>query len=99
MAEKPKDGKKVKVATAKKRQLQDARKRLQNRSYRSEVRTAYKAFIASLNQKDKEQQLSAFSKLSSLVDKGVNKGLFKLNKASRVKARMSMRMHAKQAAK
>lgn len=98
MAEKPKDGKKVKVATAKKRHLQDARKRLQNRSYRSEVRTAYKAFLSSLKQGDKSVQVAAFSKLSSLVDKGVNKGLFKLNKASRVKARMSVRLHACQSA-
>jgi small subunit ribosomal protein S20 len=98
MAEKPKEQKKVKLATAKKRQLQDTRKRVQNKGYRSEVKTAYKAFLASLKQQDKEVQMGAFSSLASLVDKGVNKGIFKLNKASRVKARMSARLQAKQAA-
>ena len=98
MAEKEKEEKKVKVATAKKRQLQDMRKRVQNKAYRSEVKTAYKAFLTSLKQKDTEKQMSAFSSLASLVDKGVNKGIFKLNKASRVKARMSARLQAKQAA-
>lgn len=94
MAEKPKDSKKVKRPTAQKRHAQDERKRMQNKSYRSSAKTALKTFIASLNQNDMAKKMQSFGALASLVDKGVNRGIFKHNKASRIKARMSVRLQA-----
>jgi small subunit ribosomal protein S20 len=97
MAQAPKDTKeekKVKKATALKRQEQSEKKRVQNKAFRSKVRTAFKGFLTSLSQKDTKKQIDAFSEIASLLDKGVNKGIFKKNKASRLKARMSVRLQA-----
>ena len=97
MAQAPKDAKeekKVKKATALKRQEQSEKKRIQNKAFRSKVRSSLKGFITSLSQKDGQKQMAAFSEVSSLLDKGVNKGIFKMNKASRLKARMSIRLQA-----
>jgi len=91
------EGKKQKRATCKKRHLQDERKRMQNKAYRSKMKTAYKAFLTSLNNADIKIQMDAYSSISSLLDKGVNKGIFKKNKASRLKARMSAKMAVKAA--
>ena len=90
-----KEEKKVKQATAKKRELQDQRKRVQNRAYRSQVRSTIKQFKESLTSGNEEQQKKALATAYSLVDKGVNKSIFKRNKASRIKARLTARMHAK----
>ena len=84
--------KKQKRATCKKRHLQDERKRVQNKAHRSKLKTAYKAFLASLKGDDAKKRMDAYGSLSSLLDKGVNKGVFKKNKASRLKARMSARL-------
>ena len=97
MAQPPKDSKeekKVKKATALKRQEQSERKRIQNKAFRSKVRTAFKGFLSSVNEKDAKKQMVSFAEVSSLLDKGVNKGIFKKNKASRLKARMSVRIQA-----
>ncbi len=95
MADKPKDDKKVKRPTAQKRHVQDERKRMQNKAYRSSVKTALKTFFAALNQNDQAKKMEAFNNLASMVDKGVNRGIFKSNKAGRIKARMSIRLQAK----
>lgn len=86
---------KVKRPTAQKREIQDAKKRLLNRSFRSEVRSAIKALRESVQQNNKDAQKAALSTVYSLVDKGVNKSIFKRNKASRIKARLTAYMHSK----
>ncbi len=91
-AEKEKDAKKQKRPTPQKRQLQSERSRVQNKALRSRLRTSVKAFLDSIKSGNKDQQMKCYSEVSSLVDKGVNKGVFKKNKASRVKARLSARL-------
>ena len=86
---------KAKQPTAKKRELQDARKRLQNRAFRSRVRSTIKQLKDSIASGDKEKQKVALAAVYSLVDKGVNRSVFKRNKASRIKARLTAYMHAK----
>src|SRR5690242_19136482 len=86
---------KVKRATAKKRELQDKRKRLQNRAFRSQVRTTIRQFREGIASRDAEKQKAALAAVYSLVDKGVNRSIFKRNKASRIKARLTAYMHAK----
>ena len=86
---------KVKRATAQKRELQDQKKRLQNRAFRSQVRSTIKQFRDSIASGDKEKQRAALTSVYSLVDKGVNRSIFKRNKASRIKARLTAYMHAK----
>lgn len=92
--QKEKEVKKVKRLTPLKRQDQNEKRRVQNKALRSRLRTTVKAFLDCLKTGTKEQQMACYSEVSSLVDKGVNKGVFKQNKASRVKARLSVRLQA-----
>jgi len=94
MATEPKVVAKTKRATAKKRELQDAKKRLANRAFRGEVRSAIREFREGITQGNKDMQKASLSRIYSLVDKGVKKSIFKQNKASRIKARLTAYMHA-----
>ena len=82
---------KVKRPTAIKRDLQNERNRLLNKAFRSKVSTAIKNFNSSENTQAKEK----LGEIYSLMDKGVKKGIFKQNKANRLKSRMTLKMVAK----
>lgn len=86
---------KAKRASCKKRELQDAKKRVANKAFRARVRTVIKEMRESVSSGDKAKQKEALNKAYSLLDKGVNNGIFKRNKASRTKARLTAYMHAK----
>lgn len=96
MADPKKKGEgKTKRPSALKRDIQNQKRRLRNRSYRSEVLTAVRSLKASLSSKDGAD--SAKTKLDaiySLMDKGVKKGVFKANKAARTKSRLAASVKA-----
>jgi small subunit ribosomal protein S20 len=92
--EKEKEVKQAKRSSAKKRQLQDQKKRLRNRAFRSEVRTIIKQFRETVSSGSSEQLKALLARAFSLMDKGVNKSIFKRNKANRIKARLVARLHA-----
>jgi small subunit ribosomal protein S20 len=75
--------------TALKRDQQNARRNQRNRMFKSSVATAMRAFDETVAKK--EDVSSRLRDLYSLMDKGVKKGVFKLNKASRVKSRLEAR--------
>jgi small subunit ribosomal protein S20 len=83
--------KKVRRPSALKRDIQAAKRNERNRAAKSQVRTAVRGFEEVLV-KDKEEAQKSLSKIYALMDKGVKKGTFKKNKASRVKARMAKRL-------
>lgn len=83
--EKEKKPLKKKRPTALKRKLQDKKKCLQNRVLKSKIHTARRAFV-NLEGEAKEGGLNL---LYSLIDKAVKKGIFKSNKGSRLKSRLS----------
>lgn len=84
--------KKVKRPSALKNDLQNERRRIKNRSYRATVNTAIRSFQTSLDQKEPAESIkSKLNAVCSLMDKGVKKGIFKLNKAARTKARFTAR--------
>jgi len=89
MSEK-KDAPKVKQASALKRDLQNEKNRLRNRSHKASVQTAVRSLRTSLSKKDTEettkQKLDA---IYSLMDKGVKRGVYKANKAARTKSRLA----------
>ena len=89
MAEEKKDAPKVKRPTAQKRDLQNEKKRLHNKSYRAAVTTAIRSLQTSIESKDQAALKDKLSSVYSMVDKGVKTGIFKLNKASRIKARLT----------
>lgn len=92
MAKKEDKNKKVKRPTAEKRMIQNTKKRQQNREFKSQVRTAMRRFEDALTGGNKDQSQEKINVIFSLMDKGVKKGVFKLNKASRTKSRLTARM-------
>jgi small subunit ribosomal protein S20 len=95
MAEdKKKEEAKAKRATPLKRDDQNTKRRLRNRAVKSQVRTVTRQFEESLEKKDGEASKELLQAVYSSVDKAVQKGVFKLNKASRTKARLAARLAA-----
>lgn len=89
MAENKKDTKKVKRASALKRDEQSVKRNLRNRSFKAKVTTAVRSFQESVTQKDASATKTKLNSIYSLMDKGVKKGIYKLNKANRVKSRLT----------
>jgi small subunit ribosomal protein S20 len=87
--------KKVKRPTAQKRVLQSEKRRLNNKIFTSSVRTAMRHFDESLQKGDPSVITERLNEVYSLMDKGVQRGIYKINKASRTKARFAARSAAK----
>jgi small subunit ribosomal protein S20 len=84
---KEKETKKTKRPTAIKRDIQNEKRRLINKSFKSVVRTTLRTFDESLETKDKEKIKASLNDFYSVMDRGVKRGLFKQNKADRSKER------------
>ena len=87
--------------SAKKRIGINKRNRLQNRFYKSSVRTLIKAFVKDLetykisqNLEDKEKVKKLLSSVYSLIDKGTKKNVFHKNTAAKKKARLAAYLKA-----
>jgi small subunit ribosomal protein S20 len=87
MAEEEKK-KKQKRPTAKKRDIQNERKRLRNKSFKSKTKTLIRSFKEFLKKKESPPK-ELLNKIFSLMDKGVKKKIFKKNKANRIKSKLS----------
>ena len=82
----------VKRPSALKRDLQNEKRRLRNRSFRSSVSTAIRSLDESLSQKVGPEAIKAkLQEIYSIVDKGVKGGVFKPRKGARTKSRLSAR--------
>lgn len=79
---------KQKRPTALKRDMQSERRNLANRAFKAKVNTAVRSFHETVSQKDSASAKTKLNDVYSLMDKGVKKGIFKLNKAKRVKSRL-----------
>jgi len=95
MAKEQEKKKKVKISTAIKRDLQSEKSRLRNKVYRSRVRTAIRTFQDTLTKGDQAASTEKLNEAYSLLDKCVQKGVYKLNKASRTKSRLAAKALAK----
>lgn len=91
MADEKKEKVKVKKPTALKRDEQSLKRNLNNRAFKSKVTSAMRYFEEALTKKDAVSIQSRLSDVYSLMDKGVKKGIFKTNKASRAKSRLQVR--------
>ena len=83
--------------SAKKRILINERNRLQNRSYKTSVRTLTKIYSKSLNEyktsptlENKEKVQNILNSTYSLIDKGCKKDVFHRNTAARKKSKMTL---------
>jgi small subunit ribosomal protein S20 len=86
MAEKENATKKTKRPSALKRHLQSEKRRLRNKNFKSKIATSIKALEKSIKTAEDAGKLQ---EVYSLADKGVKKGIFKANKAARIKSRMT----------
>lgn len=91
MAEEKKDSK-TKRPTAKKRDIQNAKRRLHNRSFKSRMKTAVRSFENEVTQKNETEAKTRLKTVFSFLDKGVKMGIYKLNKVSRLKSKFSGRI-------
>ena len=87
--------------SAEKRIEINERNRLQNRFYKSSVRTLIKVFFkaleiykASQNLDDKEKVKKILSSVYSLIDKGTKKNVFHKNTAAKKKAKLAAHLKA-----
>ena len=83
--------------SARKRARQNERKRVQNKSYLSKVKTSIKGFYMAIEAANEskagfEPVQSRFKEVQSCFQKAVTKGLFHRNTASRSIARLNRRM-------
>lgn len=86
--------KKTKRPTAQKRDIRNNKRRLLNKTFKSQVRTAVRTFEEALKGDDKERIQHALNSVYSMMDKGVQRGIYKRNKAARVKARSTQKVLA-----
>jgi small subunit ribosomal protein S20 len=91
MADEKKEKAKVKKPSPLKRDEQSVKRNLRNRSFKSKFTTAVRSFEETLSKKEASAVKTKLSDIYSLMDKGVKKGIYKLNKASRVKSRFEAR--------
>lgn len=75
--------------SAEKRDRQNEKKRLVNRSNRSKLRTQIKKLRSALTGNDKANSTELLNPTISLIDKAVNKGILHKNAAARHKARLT----------
>lgn len=95
MAKEPVTKAKVKRPTPLKRDIQNEKRRLRNKAFKSSVRTAMRAFEESLPKGEEAVIKEHLDNVYSMMDKGVKRGIYKLNKASRTKSRLAARAVAK----
>ena len=86
-------------ASAEKRILINKRNRLQNRFYKSSVRTLTKMFVRDLevykisrDSNDKKKAQDRLSLVYSLIDKGSKKNVFHKNTAARKKSKLALQL-------
>jgi len=78
--------------TALKRDDQNEKARLRNRSFKSSVRTSIRHLEEAIEKGDKVLAKERLDITYSLMDKGVKRGVFKRNTASRTKSRLAARV-------
>ena len=88
-AEEKEKSKATKTSSAKKRQLQNEKRRVANKAARSCIRTKIRGFREEVNALEAAQKAGNLSEICSLLDKAAKKGLFSLNKSSRLKSRIA----------
>lgn len=66
-----------------------ARERLQNRRYKSAIRTLFKRLQTTVEEHDRERTQQLFTELTSKIDKAVSKGALHKNNAARKKSRVA----------
>lgn len=80
---------KQKRPTAQKRDIQHEKRRLANRSFKSRIKTAVRSFEKVATEKNEQETKAQLNAVYSLLDKAVKMGIYKVNKAGRLKSKFS----------
>ena len=80
------------IAQAKKRDKQNKKIYLRNKSQRSEMRTLIKQFLVQIKDKNLEQAKSIFQQTSKRLHQLASKNIIKKNKASRLTSRLNKKL-------
>ena len=78
---------------AKKRARQAEIHRQRNVAFRSQMRTAIKKVLKAALEKDTTAGQVAYREASSIIDRGISRGLLHRNTAARYKSRLNTRLH------
>jgi small subunit ribosomal protein S20 len=77
--------------SAEKRVRQNEKRRVNNRSHRTKVRTYIKKLHAAIDSGDKAQIDKTLPETISVIDKSIQKGVLHANAAARYKSRLTAR--------
>lgn len=80
------------IPSAAKRARSSARRRMYNRSIKSEVKTLVKKFEQAVLSGEKDEAVARFRKAASALDKAAGKGVVHKNLAARKKSRMASKL-------
>ncbi len=75
--------------SCKKRLITNAKRNERNSQNRSELRTAMKAFRATIGEASSEDKIAGINKMYSLIDTHARKGLMPRQRAARLKSRVA----------
>ena len=89
MAQAKKDGKKVRRPQAQKRALQAEKANLRNRIFKSRIRSALRHLSEAIAGGQLEAAKEHVAAVYSLADRGIKRGVFKINKAARLKSQVA----------
>ncbi|WP_308387888.1 30S ribosomal protein S20 [Acidithiobacillus sp. AMEEHan] len=81
-------------AQARKRAIQNQKRRLHNDSLHSRMRTYVKHVLRAVHEGNQEQARAALHTAESIIDKTASKGVIHRNAAARTKSRLSARVKA-----
>jgi len=80
--------------SALKRQRQDKKRRLRNKSYRSTINTSVKKIFSSVDEKDIDGAQQYYKQAVARLDSAVNKGILHRKTASRRISRLTKKVSA-----
>ena len=80
-------------SSAEKRHRQSEKKRLENKTVRSRIRTSTRKFLEAVEQADKEKARALFREVTKLIDTAAGKGIYHKNNAARKKSRLSKKLN------
>ncbi len=82
------------IQSAKKRARQNVRRRAQNMTMRSRLRTAIRKVLLAVQKGDKEAAQASFKEAVPEIDRMVTKGIIRKNRAAQYKSRLNARVKA-----
>jgi len=82
------------IKSAKKRVLTSEKRRLRNRSVKTNLKTNQKYFLAALAEGDEQKAFDAMRQTAKKFDKAAAKGIIHKNTANRRKSKNAKKLHA-----